>query len=145
MTDELREELQGFAEAWRDDACRHREPSDPTSDAVAATYDECADEIEAMLARLAAHPADGEITTEFRRAADIEAATPITAGLALAQADKLQAAAWRPIETAPRDGTWFAIFTGWEFEVGRYDPSTYDRYVEIEGGLYRKEKEVGYE
>jgi hypothetical protein len=52
---------------------------------------------------------------------------------------------WRPIETAPRDGTWFVIFThGW-YEVGRYSPSMYDHYVEVEGGLYRKEKEPGYE
>jgi hypothetical protein len=46
-------ELEKLLESWRDDASRHREPSDPVSDGVAATYDECADEIEALLKR---HP-----------------------------------------------------------------------------------------
>lgn len=46
---EFIEQLQGLVEAWADDACRHREPSDPTSDAVAETYQECSDELAALL------------------------------------------------------------------------------------------------
>jgi hypothetical protein len=52
---------------------------------------------------------------------------------------------WQPIETAPRDGTWFVIFVDDEYEVGRYNPNLYDRYVEVSDGLYRREKETGYE
>jgi quinol monooxygenase YgiN len=53
MNEKLLEELEGFVEAWRDDAACHRASSRPLFNAVAATYDECADEIEAFLHRLA--------------------------------------------------------------------------------------------
>ena len=58
MSDEQREELQGFVEAWRDDAAKCREVHGQYGDlrgsecrAVADCYDECADEIEAFLKR----------------------------------------------------------------------------------------------
>lgn len=61
------------------------------------------------------------------------------------------ATAWRPIESAPRDGTWFVIFIptddrGW-FEVGRHDPYMTTDYVETEpgSGLYRAEKRPSYD
>jgi hypothetical protein len=66
--------------------------------------------------------------------------------LAERPADDGEAVGWRPIETAPKDGSWFVVVcVDGEYEVGRYDPSMYDRYVPVEGGLYRKEQEVGYE
>ncbi len=56
---------------------------------------------------------------------------------------------WQPIETAPRDGTWFLLCRqseGWEsYEVGRFDPLLFPEYVEAGNGLYRKEMRTGYE
>src|SRR4051812_17561165 len=55
--------------------------------------------------------------------------------------------AWQPIETAPRDGTWFVIMRADEpdsYEAGCFDPHYWDEYVPAGGGLYRKErKQVG--
>lgn len=58
--------------------------------------------------------------------------------------------AWQPIETAPRDGTWFVtgMFVDGRdpaYEVGGYNPLYYDKYVEVGGGLYRKEQSAAYE
>jgi hypothetical protein len=56
---------------------------------------------------------------------------------------KEAAVMWQPIESAPRDGTWFMICRADEghdsYEVGRYDPLMFERYVEAHDGLYRKE------
>lgn len=52
---------------------------------------------------------------------------------------------WEPIENAPRDGSWFAICRAGEpksYEVGCYDPIGWPKFVEADGGLYRKVSEV---
>lgn len=60
---------------------------------------------------------------------------------------------WQPIETAPRDGTWFLTCNvkanangfGPEYEIGCYRPLLTDRFDEVEGGLYRKRQEQIYD
>jgi hypothetical protein len=56
---------------------------------------------------------------------------------------------WQPIETAPRDGTWFMICRAEDgfdsYEVGRYDPYMTSEFVEVEGGLFRKEMRSSYD
>jgi hypothetical protein len=51
---------------------------------------------------------------------------------------------WRPIETAPRDGSWFVIrCIDDTYEAGRYDPSMWPCFEEVEGGLFKKvEKQI---
>lgn len=64
---------------------------------------------------------------------------------ALAHTDG-EAKTWRPIDTAPRDGSWFVIVSAdGDYEVGCYDPSVWNSYEEVEGGLYRKVPTVTYE
>lgn len=50
---------------------------------------------------------------------------------------------WQPIETAPKDGSWFVTASfrddDFEFEVCRYDPYYTAKYVELENGNYQKE------
>lgn len=50
---------------------------------------------------------------------------------------------WQPIETAPRDGSWFvtcnADGSADEIEVGAYAPLMHGRFVENGDGLWRKE------
>jgi hypothetical protein len=56
---------------------------------------------------------------------------------------------WRPIESAPTDGSWFMICRydeGFDsYEVGKYEPMYFDKYEETEpgSGLYRVVKEPG--
>lgn len=49
---------------------------------------------------------------------------------------------WQPIETAPKDGTWFVAVCCGEagsYEVARYQPYHFYKFVEQEGGLFKKE------
>ena len=55
---------------------------------------------------------------------------------------------WKPIETAPRDGSWFIVCRAGEndsYEVGCYSPLMGDKFVEAGEGLYRKEKQSIYD
>lgn len=56
---------------------------------------------------------------------------------------------WKPIETAPRDGRWFIIgcfgYSDPGYEIGRFDPLMHDKFVEVENGLYRKERFSAYD
>src|SRR5882672_593597 len=58
---------------------------------------------------------------------------------------------WQPIETAPRDGTWFVICNAEDdrdgYEVGCYDPYMTTDYIETEPGsdVYRKVKRSSYD
>lgn len=61
---------------------------------------------------------------------------------------KTDTTGWQPIETAPRDGTWFVVCRAGEpdsVEAGCYDPLMHDEYVEAGEGLYRKERRTSYE
>jgi hypothetical protein len=59
LADDVREELEGLVEAWRDDAADARQTAATCplafaaveAKGMAAVYDECADELEAFLSR----------------------------------------------------------------------------------------------
>lgn len=50
---------------------------------------------------------------------------------------------WQPIETAPRDGSWFVTVNArekdGEYEVARFNPFMQDKYVQEEDGRFRRE------
>lgn len=50
--DETIDIMYGLVESWRDSASMHREPSDPTSDAVAEVYEECAEDLRVELDKI---------------------------------------------------------------------------------------------
>jgi hypothetical protein len=55
---------------------------------------------------------------------------------------------WQPIETAPRDGTWFIIIDAANpdyLEIGRYNPLKASKYEDARDGLFRKVEYVAYE
>ena len=55
---------------------------------------------------------------------------------------------WKPIETAPRDRTWFIIIDAADPdhpELGRYNPLKLFKYEESENGLFRKVEYIGCE
>jgi hypothetical protein len=57
---------------------------------------------------------------------------------------------WQPIETAPRDGSWFIIcnvrdLPDLHYEIGRYDPYMHAEYTEVGDGLFRKEMRSSYD
>lgn len=55
---------------------------------------------------------------------------------------------WQPIETAPRNGTWFIIINADDSdspELGRYNPLRQHRYEDAGNGMYRKLEYVAYD
>lgn len=67
---------------------------------------------------------------------------PAQSGTSETDADPRNPNIWRPIATAPRDGTWFLICRAGEgfdsYEVGCFDPSMHDHFEPAGDGLYRK-------
>jgi len=53
---------------------------------------------------------------------------------------------WQPIVTAPKDGTQILVYTTHgDVEVTNWYRVEYDRYEEVEGGLYKKVRELSGE
>jgi hypothetical protein len=58
---------------------------------------------------------------------------------------------WQPIETAPRDGSWFMICNAADgfdsYEVGKFDPMPWPEYIraDTEAELYYKELRTVHE
>jgi hypothetical protein len=48
---------------------------------------------------------------------------------------------WQPIETAPKDGSWFITINAsadGEYEVARYAPNTWPIYIPLKNGNYSR-------
>jgi hypothetical protein len=86
------------------------------------------------ITRLAEQAQRGELDSEA-----LKQAAPVFARAVL---DMDEATRWQPIETAPKDGTWFMIVCADDgdesVEIGCYDPVNFPKYELTEGGLYRK-------
>lgn len=54
---------------------------------------------------------------------------------------------WQPILTAPRDGTWFVIYSDLDdrYEIGRFEPLKVARYEEVGHGLFKRVYETVYD
>lgn len=51
LSDEFREELEGFIEFWKENASSFRGSAEERERGMAEVYDECADELESLLKR----------------------------------------------------------------------------------------------
>lgn len=52
---------------------------------------------------------------------------------------------WQPIDTAPRDGSWFvttSMLDPGTYEVGRFQEQFWNSYVEAGEGLFRLERRL---
>lgn len=75
----------------------------------------------------------------------IDAPPSVTEPLIKDALDAAERAAWEPIETAPRDGSWFVacrLCDPNSYEVGCYDPYQRATYTEVEGGLFERKLET---
>lgn len=49
---------------------------------------------------------------------------------------------WYPAETAPRDGSYFLVWSNMGYEIAHYYELDYPVYDQVEGDLYRKRNET---